>query len=272
VPEAVDTKFVKYEVKDRVAWVTLNRPEAMNALSQGLLADLGTVFRAIARDDDVLVVILTGEGGRAFSAGADLKEMAARQAEQVATGATRTISPPDGAVSNPFDAVGKCRKPVIAAIDGYCLAGGFELAICCDIRVASAKSVFGLPESRRSILAWPGLINLPRMIPLSEALRIALTGSPISSERAYQIGIIQEVAADRDEVFKVAQGIAEEILLGAPLAMQEIKRLVKEGVEMTIPQAEMLREILSAQLAQTEDALEGPKAFAEKRAPVWKMR
>jgi enoyl-CoA hydratase/carnithine racemase len=263
----VDTKFVKYEVKDRVAWVTLNRPEAMNALSQGLLADLGTVFREIGRDDDVLVVILTGEGGRAFSAGADLKEMAARQAEQVASGAPRTIGPPDGAVSNPFDAVGKCRKPVIAAIDGYCLAGGFELAICCDIRVASRKSVFGLPESRRSIL-----INLPRMIPLAEALRIALTGSPISSERAYQIGVIQEVAADRDEVMKVAQGIAEEILLGAPLAMQEIKRLVKEGVEMTIPQAEMLREILSAQLAQTEDALEGPRAFAEKRAPNWKMR
>jgi enoyl-CoA hydratase/carnithine racemase len=272
VPGTVDTKFVKYEVKDRAAWVTLNRPEAMNALSQGLLADLGTVFREIGRDDDVLVVILTGEGGRAFSAGADLKEMAARQAEQVATGAPRTIGPPDGAVSNPFDAVGKCRKPVIAAIDGYCLAGGFELAISCDIRVASRKSVFGLPEARRSILAGPGLTQLPRMIPLAEALRIALTGSPISAERAYQIGVIQEVAADRDEVMKVAQGIAEEILLGAPLAMQEIKRLVKEGVEMTIPQAEMLREILSAQLAQTEDALEGPRAFAEKRAPNWKMR
>ena len=268
----VDTKFVKYEVKDRVAWVTLNRPEAMNALSQGLLADLGTVFREVGRDDDVLVVILTGEGGRAFSAGMDLKEFAARQAEQAAAGQTPgAIGTGDEGPSG-FSAVGRCRKPVIAAIDGYCLAGGFELAICCDIRVASRKSVFGLPESRRSILAWPGLINLPRMIPLAEALRIALTGSPISSERAYQIGVIQEVAADRDEVMKVAQGIAEEILLGAPLAMQEIKRLVKEGVEMTIPQAEMLREILSAQLAQTEDALEGPRAFAEKRAPNWKMR
>ena len=136
---------------------------------------------------------------------------------------------------------------MIAAIDGYCLAGGFELAIQSDIRVASRKSVFGLPEARRSILAGPGLTQLPRMIPLAEALRIALTGAPISAERAYQIGVIQEVAADRDEVMKVAQGIAEEILLGAPLAMQEIKRLVKEGVEMTIPQAEMLREILSAQ-------------------------
>ena len=171
-----------------------------------------------------------------------------------------------------FSAVGRCRKPVIAAIDGYCLAVRFELAIQSDIRVASAKSVFGLPESRRSILAGPGLTQLPRMISLSEALRIALTGSPISAERAYQIGIIQEIATDRDDVMKVAQGIAEEILLGAPLAMQEIKRLVKEGVEMTIPQAEMLREILSASLAQTEDALEGPRAFAEKRAPVWKMR
>ena len=110
------------------------------------------------------------------------------------------------------------------------------------------------------------------MIPLAEALRIALTGPRSAPSGRLQIGIIQELAADREEVFKVAQGIAEEILLGAPLAMQEIKRLVKEGVEMTIPQAEMLREILSAQLAQTEDALEGPKAFAEKRAPNWKMR
>ena len=152
----VDTKFVKYEVKDRVAWVTLNRPEAMNALSQGLLADLGTVFREIGRDDDVLVVILTGEGGRAFSAGADLKEMAARQAEQVAAGRAADHRSAGRGRFKPFDAVGKCRKPVIAAIDGYCLAGGFELAISCDIRVASRKSVFGLPESRRSILAWPG--------------------------------------------------------------------------------------------------------------------
>ena len=156
MPGQVETKFVRYEVKNRVAWVTLNRPEAMNALSTALLADLGTVFR--------------------------------------------------------------------------------------------------------------------EMIPLSEALRIALTGSPISAERAYQIGIVQELAADRDEVMKIAQGIADEILLGAPLAMQDIKRLVKEGVEMTIPQAEMLREILFSHLAQTEDALEGPRAFAEKRLPNWKMR
>jgi enoyl-CoA hydratase/carnithine racemase len=272
VAEAVDTKFVKYEVKDRVAWVTLNRPEAMNALSRALLADLNTVFGEIARDDNVLVVILTGEGGRAFSAGMDLKEFSARQTEQAAAGQTPGAIGTGEDGPSGFSAVGRCRKPVIAAIDGYCLAGGFELAIQSDIRVASAKSVFGLPESRRSILAGPGLTQLPRMIPLAEALRIALTGAPISSERAYQIGIIQEVAADRDEVFKVAQGIADEILLGAPLAMQEIKRLVKEGVEMTIPQAEMLREILSASLAQTEDALEGPRAFAEKRAPVWKMR
>jgi enoyl-CoA hydratase/carnithine racemase len=268
----VDTKFVKYEVQDRVAWVTLNRPEAMNALSRGLLADLGTVFGEVACDDDVLVVILTGEGGRAFSAGMDLKEFAARQAEQAAAGqAPGAIGTGDGGPSG-FSAVGRCRKPVIAAIDGYCLAGGFELAISCDIRVASAKSVFGLPEARRSILAGPGLTQLPRMIPLAEALRIALTGSPISAERAFQVGIIQQVAAGREDVMKVARGIAEEILLGAPLAVQEIKRLVKEGVEMTIPQAEMLREILSASLAQTEDALEGPRAFAEKRAPVWKMR
>ena len=150
----VDTKFVKYEVKDRVAWVTLNRPEAMNALSRGLLADLNTAFREVGRDDDVLVVILTGEGGRAFSAGMDLKEFAARQAEQAAAGQTPgAIGTGDGAPSG-FSAVGRCRKPVIAAIDGYCLAGGFELAIRATSGSRAASRYSGC--RRRGAASWPG--------------------------------------------------------------------------------------------------------------------
>jgi enoyl-CoA hydratase/carnithine racemase len=268
------TDNLKYEVKNRVAWVTLDRPEAMNALNTGLLKDVQRAFDEIDEDDDVFVVVMIGNGGRAFSAGADLKEMASRQAA-VAPGGKRTAGglEQDSAKGfGPMEAVNDCRKPVIAAVDGYCLAGGFELSIYCDIRIATRKSTFGLPEGRRSLLAGAGLITLPRLIPLGEALRIAITSSPISAERAYQIGLVQELAEDRDDLLKVLQGIVGEILLCAPLAVREIKRVVRDGRDLPVQDALKLRELLSSAIAQTEDALEGPRAFAEKREPKWQGR
>lgn len=269
------TENLKYEVKNRVAWVTLDRPKAMNALNTGLLNDLQRAFDEIDEDDDVFVVVMIGSGGRAFSAGADLKEMATLQAAQVAAGRKVTVGGREGGSTRgfgPMEAVNDCKKPVIAAIDGYCLAGGFELSIYCDIRIATRKSTFSLPEGRRSLLAGAGLITLPRLIPLGEALRIALTSSPISAERACQIGLVQELAEDRDDLLKVVQGIADEILLCAPLAVREIKRLVKDGRELPVQDALKLRGLLSSAIAQTEDALEGPRAFAEKREPKWQGR
>ena len=132
--------------------------------------------------------------------------------------------------------------------------------------------MFGLPEPRRSLLAGPGLINLSRMIPLGEALRMQLTGSPISADRAYQLGLISAVVADRDALLAEAEGIADEILECAPLAVQYVKRIVKEGRDLTVDAHWRFSEMFSASIGETEDALEGPRAFAEKRAPQWKMR
>ena len=157
-----------------------------------------------------------------FSAGADLKEMSQRDSAAGAPVTGRSAGRADG-----FGAMRDCRKPVVAAIDGYCVAGGFELSLMCDIRVASEHSQFGLPEPRRSLLAGPGLHNLSRMIPLGEALLIQLTGSYIPARRAYEIGLVQRLAPDRAGVMAEANAIADEILLGAPLAVQAIKRITK---------------------------------------------
>ncbi|MGX9787806.1 enoyl-CoA hydratase/isomerase family protein [Mycobacterium sp. MMS18-G62] len=267
--EALD--LVTYEVDNQVAWVTLNRPSAMNALSMGLMSQLGDAFAQVAHDDGVLAVVITGAGGRAFSTGADLKEVAAAQAAQAAAGgpASDMGGWGRGASGGGFRAVGRCVKPVIAAIDGYCIAGGLELALTCDIRIATRQSVFGLPEARRSLIAGPGTIELPRLIPRAEALKIAITGTPITAQRAYEIGLIQELAEDRDELMNIARSMTADITLGAPLAVRDIKRLVRAAPELSVEQAGGLREVLTRQLAQTADAKEGPRAFAEKRLPKW---
>ena len=216
------TNVLKYQKMGRKALVTLNRPEVLNALNGELMESIVEAMAEADRDGDILAVIMPGEGGRAFSAGADLKEMSQRDSATGAPVTGRSAGRADG-----FGAVRDCRKPVVAAIDGYCVAGGFELSLMCDIRVASEHSQFGLPEPRRSLLAGPGLHNLSRMIPLGEALLIQLTGSYIPARRAYEIGLVQRLAPDRAGVMAEANAIADEILLGAPLAVQAIKRITK---------------------------------------------
>jgi enoyl-CoA hydratase/carnithine racemase len=265
--EAPSAPGLRYETRGRVAYLTLDRPRAMNALNREVMQGLTDAVHAFQGDDNLLVAVLTGEGGRAFSAGADLKEVAAR----AGGGGTKGMVPRQGSLG-PFDALENCWKPVIAAIDGYCLAGGFELALMCDIRVATRASTFGLPEPRRSLLAGPGLNNLSRMIPLGEALRMQLTGSPITAERAYQIGLVQELADDRDELFAVADRIAGEVMECAPLAVQAIKQIVKVGRNLPIEYAWKYSYPFQERISQTEDFLEGPRAFAEKRQPNWRVR
>jgi enoyl-CoA hydratase/carnithine racemase len=257
-------EVVLYEKRDRKAYITLNRPEVMNALNTAVREGLRGALSELRDDDDVLVGIVTGAGGRAFSAGMDLKE---RTQLDKAGGAPSEFSTWDGRWTE-FGV----WKPIIAAIDGYCLAGGLELSLQCDIRIATEQSRFGLPEPRRSLLAGYGLHNLSRMIPLGHALYIQLTGNHIDADTATRWGIIQEIVPDRQALMERVEQLADDVMQCAPLAVQAIKRIVMQGrnlpVEYSIKLAKPINDIIN----KTEDRLEGPKAFAEKRKPVWKMR
>lgn len=274
------TDVLIYEVRDRKAYITMNRPHRMNALSRELMGDLRQAFQAADADPGVFAVILSGAGGRAFSAGADLKEMAARM--ESADGDTQYMAPNQAITARPpvargghmpgFDDVNNCTKPVIAAIDGYCMAGGMEIALYCDIRLATRQSTFAMPEPKRNLLSGPAFVHLSRMIPLGEAMRIELVGDPVDAERAYQIGLIQGVYQDRAALEAAAGQMADKILENSPLAVQFLKRIVREGRDMTVDHQWKFAEMFAFTLGRTQDALEGPKAFAEKRKPEWKMR
>lgn len=265
--------FVEYEKRDRVAYVTINRPEAMNALRPEVGEGLTAAFEDAAKDDDILVAILTGAGGKAFCAGMDLKWRAEEDAKGVALDVKNM--PNLG-----FNAVESFPKPIIAAIDGYCLAGGMQLASRCDIRVATENSRFGMPEARRALTAV-GIVDTPEVFfPPGEAALILLTGSHYPSDRAYQMGFIQALVPDRDSLMKAADQIAGEIKQCAPLAVAAIKAVLRTKLNMPappagVPQLEHLLALNKVALdknANSEDRLEGPLAFAEKRLPNWKNR
>ena len=217
------TPLMKYEVRDRVAWIHMNRPEAMNALSSELGQGISDCLDEADRDDDVLVAILIGEGGRAFSAGMDLKAMAASQAGS---------APPPSGPGLAFGALSRFSKACIAAIDGYCLAGGMQMASRCDMRIATRRSKFGMPEARRALTAV-GMEDTPELfVPAGEAMWILLTGGHMTAERAYDIGFIQQLVEDRDELIKAAEALAEEVKLCAPLAVRHIKNVVRTQYNM----------------------------------------
>ena len=275
------TDVLGYEVRDRKAYITMNRPHRMNALNLELMGALHDAFTEADADESVFVVILSGAGGRAFSAGADLKEMAARMQAapdgdggQPAPRRSMTARPEvaRGGHMPGFDDVNMCTKPVIAAIDGYCIAGGMEIALYCDIRLATRQSTFAMPEPKRNLLSGPAFVHLSRMIPLGEAMKIELTGDPVDAERAYQIGLVQGLYDDRAALEAAADEMADKIGENSPLAVQFLKRIVKDGRDMTVDHHWKFAEMFAYTLGRTEDALEGPKAFAEKRKPEWKMR
>lgn len=251
-----------YEKKDRNAYITLNRPEAMNALDPETHKELEEAFEDFNADDDVWVAIFTGAGEKAFCAGSDLKKTmppSTSVAETYFSPSTKTIM---------RDL--KVNKPIICAVNGYALGGGMEMALASDICVASENAVFGLTEVKiGSIPGGGGTQRLPRKIPLAHAMKILLTGERISAQKAQEMGFVTDVVP-QSELMKTAEEIAQKIVNNAPLSVQATKKAVMDGLQLSLEQGIQLERQLFNMLRDTEDRIEGRKAFAEKRKPEFK--
>jgi len=250
---------VELERRDHIALVTLNRPEARNAISPEVSRAMAAVLDDIEADPELRAVVVTGRG-EVFSAGADLKVVAAGNANDIAGGKGGFA----GIVTRDFP------KPIIAAVNGPALAGGFEIVLSCDLVVAAETARFGIPEVKRGLMAAAGgLIRLPKRVPLAIALELAMTGDPIDAARALQLGLVNRVvAAERvvDEAIDLANRIGEN----SPIAVRNSRRLVREAAELSEADGWTRTLELMMPVFESGDAVEGATAFAEKRRPVWR--
>lgn len=258
-----------FEVRDHVARITLNRPEAMNALDPQLRWELSRHFDAVERDDDIWVAVVTGAGDKAFCAGADLKHRAREREADAATRAHwQTLADETTSLIERWH----FPKPVIARVNGFALGGGLEQALACDIIVAADHAEFGLPEPRRGLIAGSaGVHRLPRQIGLKPAMGYMLTGRHIPAQRAYELGLVNEVVP-YDQLDATVDGWVRDILRCAPLAVRATKEAALRGLDLPLPQAYYTKYEAERRRQRSADALEGPRAFAEKRPPNWQGR
>lgn len=262
---------IEVQKEDGVHIITINRPERRNALDLphfGALADAWIDFRD---DDDARVAIITGTG-KDFSVGADLKSfvpMVTDNIDELASGKSE-IRADAGlvAVLREFE----LWKPVIAAVNGTCVAGGMELLLGTDIRIASDNATFGIAEPKRGLFPGGGTtVRLPRQIPFPWAMEILLTAEFIDAETAYRMGIVNAVVS-QDDLLDTAKDFARRIMANAPLAIEAVKRSVLSTLRMPLKEAFEFELMEAAKVFMTDDAKEGPKAFAEKRPPAWQRR
>jgi enoyl-CoA hydratase/carnithine racemase len=252
-------------VEDHVATLTLNRPDAMNAFNAQLTREFIDACASFNADPDVRVVIITGAGEKAFSAGLDLKERAAEQVSFIEKRAGR-VRP---GLTTMHKALAAVDRPTIAAIHGYCLGGGLEISLACDMRIAATNAKIGLVEIRRGIMPGAGgSQRLPRLVGSANALKMALTGEPIEAAEAYRIGLVNEVV-EPAELMAAANRLAASILKGAPVSARFIKEAINKGLDLSLDEGLRLEADLAILLGQTEDSKEGPRSFVEKRPPVW---
>lgn len=255
---------VTLTVRDFVATITLDRPEAMNSIDPESSEQLVEAWAEVSSRDDIRVAILTGAGDRAFCTGADLK---------------KTMPPSEsfaqlhfGSRKPPSVATLQTDKPLIAAINGYCLGGGLELALMCDVRIASTAAIFGLPEvTIGSIPGGGGTQRLVRAIAQSDAMLMLLSGERMAAAEALRIGLVSRVVGT-DALMREAQKIAQRIALNAPLAVVAVKRLALRGGELSLAAGLELEQQAFGVLRNSEDRLEGRAAFAEKRVPRFQGR
>jgi enoyl-CoA hydratase/carnithine racemase len=254
-----------FDARERIGYVTFNRPEAMNAMNRQMTQDLIEVCRQIEEDGGIRIAIFTGAGEKAFSAGMDLKE----RAETAFSPIERRQHKLTNKIYTQARAVAAITKPTIAAIRGYCVGGGLEFALACDLRVAAEDAKLGLTEVRRGIIPGAGgTQRLTRAVGVTKAMEMCLTGDTVSGLEAKALGLVNNAVPSAD-VIKAAEDLANRILKGAPMSVAFIKEAIKKGIELPLEEGLRLEADLSALIGSTEDAKEGPRAFAEKRAPVW---
>jgi crotonobetainyl-CoA hydratase len=257
-----DYQFCKVEREERVLIVTLNRPEVYNAVHPPMQFELDRIWNEFAADPELWVGIVTGAGDKAFCAGNDLKFQAA---------GNEVKFPPSGfsGLTNRFD----LHKPLIAAVNGFAMGGGFETALACDLIIASENAIFAFPEPRVGLMAAAGGVHrLPRMIPQKHALGMLLTGRRVPAQEGKQLGFVNEVVP-QGQVLEAAKRWAEQIQECAPISIRATKQAVYRGMdEASLETAVNIQYSEHKNMIDSEDYIEGPKAFAEKRPPAWKNR
>lgn len=256
---------IRYSPDGAVVLITIDRPDARNALDPEHNDALAEAFRTYEKDPALRVAVLTGAGGNSFSAGADLKRLVPTFRDAVRAGEA-----PPWVIGGITD--GSLTKPTIAAINGHALAGGLEMALACDIRLASPNATLGLAETRWAIMPGAGgTVRLPRTVPLGAAMEMILSGDPVDAAEAYRLGLVNRVVP-LDDLVGEALGLARRIAERGPLAVVAARRAILDGLAAPPAAAQAAEYALFLGLMRTEDAEEGPRAFAEKRPPVYHGR
>lgn len=257
---------VIYQVSGHVAWLTINRPAAMNAMDSHAHLALSKALDSIQNDDNIRVVVLTGAGSRAFSAGRDLKELSSQ---------VSMSSWEQEAIIRRWASIQRLTdrhdffKPIIARVNGLAFGGGFELVLACDIVVASSSATFALPEPKRGLIATAGGVHrLPRQLPLKVAMGMLLTGGAMSANRAYELGLVNEVV-EFDRLDEAVDRWINGILECAPLSVQATKECAISGLGMPLQEAMERTYPTEEKRKRSSDSDEGPRAFADKRKPNW---
>lgn len=260
-PQTVESDPVRYDrIGDHVALVTLNRPQKRNAINAAVTEALERIVRATEADREIRAVILTSCDDRVFCAGADLAT--------VASGGGKAIETADGGFAGLVYA--KRLKPWIAAVEGMALAGGCEICLACDMIVASENARFALPEVKRGLVAGGGGVHrLPAVLPRNVALEMIATGEPLDAARAYACGLVNRLTKP-GETLAAARALADAIAANAPVAVQQSLVAARRAGGLSEAEARVIVAEAVAKACQSEDYREGPRAFLEKRAPVWK--